>query len=322
MTNGQSSGPLSDRLIDLFEQLYLLQRLSGCSETTPLQYHVNLRHFDHYLATLPEAQREPGTARLSDLTDARLTGAMAWLSRQPLSDGRKRSPVTVNKLRHHIVALWNFLARKHVVPIWPDVRAWAEPERTLMAWLQPELQRLWMHLAGLPGQVCGMPASDWWLALHCVMWDTGERIGALRQIQWADMSLDTGWLVVRAELRKGKRKDAPFQLHSSTVDVLRRIRREPNEVIFPWDRCHTALWTKYTRILKEGGLPHCRKSKFHRMRKSVASFFEAAGGDATKLLRHSDRKTTEAYLDPRIVPQQQAIDKLFRIESPRKDSSV
>jgi integrase len=48
------------------------------------------------------------------------------------------------------------------------------------------------------------------------------------------------------------------------------------------------------------------------MRRSVASHYEAAGGNATELLGHSSRSVTLAYLDPRIVPQQHAVDLLFR----------
>jgi hypothetical protein len=46
------------------------------------------------------------------------------------------------------------------------------------------------------------------------------------------------------------------------------------------------------------------------MRRSVASYFKQAGGDATELLDHSARSVTQAYLDPRIVTQVQAMDLL------------
>ena len=47
-----------------------------------------------------------------------------------------------------------------------------------------------------------------------------------------------------------------------------------------------------------------------RMRRSVASHYKAAGGDATELVDHTSRKVTQAYLDPRIVKRVQEMDLL------------
>ena len=62
------------------------------------------------------------------------------------------------------------------------------------------------------------------------------------------------------------------------------------------------------------GLPSDRRHKFHAMRRTVASFYEAAGGNATELLGHSTRDVTRThYLDPRVVGQGvNACDVLFR----------
>jgi hypothetical protein len=40
---------------------------------------------------------------------------------------------------------------------------------------------------------------------------------------------------------------------------------------------------------------------------------EAAGANATAMLRHSKREITESYLDPKIVKRQQPADVLFRL---------
>ena len=83
--------------------------------------------------------------------------------------------------------------------------------------------------------------------------------------------------------------------------------------MFPWPYSYTYLWTEYGRLLRLAGLPSDAKSKFHRIRKTAASYAEAAGGNATAMLRHSKREVTEAYLDPRICQQQQPVDVLFRL---------
>ena len=75
----------------------------------------------------------------------------------------------------------------------------------------------------------------------------------------------------------------------------------------------TYLWKKFGDLLTVAGLPNDSRSKFHRIRKSVASHAEARGGNATAMLRHSKREVTEAYLDPTIAKQQQPSDVLFRL---------
>jgi integrase len=73
------------------------------------------------------------------------------------------------------------------------------------------------------------------------------------------------------------------------------------------------LWHKFGQVLARAGLPTDAKSKFHRIRRTVASYYEAAGGNATELLGHSSRKVTTAYLDKRVVQAPQAIDRLWRL---------
>jgi len=59
----------------------------------------------------------------------------------------------------------------------------------------------------------------------------------------------------------------------------------------------------FRRILDDSGIyaPKGCGMRFHRIRKSKASYTELAGGDAQRALGHSARSVTERYLDPRIV---------------------
>ena len=72
-----------------------------------------------------------------------------------------------------------------------------------------------------------------------------------------------------------------------------------------------------TSVLRRAGLPIDRKRKFHCLRRTVASYYEAAGGNATEFLDHTTRRVTQAYLDPRIVPHADATRLLFRPDRPR-----
>jgi integrase len=155
-------------------------------------------------------------------------------------------------------------------------------------------------------------ACDWWVALVLAIWDSGERIAAVIRLKWGDVDLARGWIRFKAENRKGGRDDSVVRLSSETVAALKQIRGKEGPV-FPWPWCQSYLWKAFGDILKRAGLPHDGKSKFHRIRKTVASYAEAAGGNATAMLRHSKREVTEAYLDPRIVNRQQPVDVLFRL---------
>ena len=51
------------------------------------------------------------------------------------------------------------------------------------------------------------------------------------------------------------------------------------------------------------------------MRRTVASKYEAAGGNATALMDHTKRSVTLLYLDPKIAKQPQVIDLLSLSDS-------
>jgi integrase len=68
------------------------------------------------------------------------------------------------------------------------------------------------------------------------------------------------------------------------------------------------VWQRFSKIVKQAGIEDKRRNKFHKIRRTVATFFEQAGGDATRLLQHNSRKTTEAYLDESMIQRTQAVD--------------
>jgi len=280
-----------------FEPLKLRSR----SDNTRRLYETSLRSFSKFL------QREPA---LADLTDDQVNRYLGWFRKLP------RAPASVNKERNNLLAIWRFAARKRFVPQWPDVDPEIEPKRIPQAWTEAEVFRLFAGIAQEVGLIAGIPAALWWKGLHLVGWDTGERIGAVLGLEWANVDLVGRWALCAAESRKGKREDRMYRLGEDTCEVLRQIRR-PFKRVFEWPYCANYIWTKYAAILKRAGLPTDRRSKFHRLRRTVASNFEAAGGDATSLLGHSRRSITELYLDPRICQKTQAADVLFRPGKPR-----
>lgn len=279
--------------LDYFAPLFLRSR----SDNTRRLYCTSIRTFSRYLDR---------PAVLSDLTDLTVNRFLDWYRHIP------RSPYSVNKERSNLLAMWRFACRKRFLDLWPDVAPETEPQRVPQAWTASQVCQLLAACESQRGTIGDVPASAWWKALHLICWDTGERIGAVRDLEWHHADLVGGYILVPAELRKGKRKDRLYKLAPDTVAALRAIFTPDRKVIFPWPYCRNYLWNRYTKFLEQAGLPSDRRCKFHRIRRSVASHAEAAGGNATELLGHSCRAVTLAYLDPRIIPKQYAVDLLFR----------
>jgi integrase len=295
--------PNVETLRDLFTLVYSPLKLRGKATSTKQQYLIQIRHLHRFLGR---------DAKLIDLDDELISSFLGWIVDQG------KSPATANKARNHILALWRMAARKRLVEKFPDVPAEREPERIPSAWTADDLRKLFISCQQEPGHLAGVAACKWWTALHHCMWDSGERIGALLRLRWQHVDLESAWLIIPAELRKGKRQDKSFRLHADTVAALKAIREPARPIIFEWPKNVLLIYRDYRRILERAGLPTDRRSKFHRMRRSTASHFEAAGGNATELLGHTSRRTTNAYLDPRIIQPPQASDVLFRPNQPKQ----
>lgn len=270
------------------------------SDHTKAQYRIAVDDFG-------EALGRRGT--LGDLSDDNVCRMMVHLRERGLATR------TINERRGRINTLWEWAARRGHVRHFPTVKRLAEPHRTPQAWTREQLGAIFVAIGGLEGSVGGVLARVWWRALLLTLWNTGERIGALLSIGWQHVDLETGWLTIPAELRKGQARDMTYRLSPETLEILKLLPRG-TKTIFHWPYDAKYIFQRFEAILKTAGLPHGRKDKFHRLRRSVASHFEAAGGDATSLLGHSTRATTLVYLDPRIVGQQQATDLLFTPEPP------
>lgn len=282
--------------------LYIRHKLPLCAASTRYKYSLSLRYYAEFL------RREP---LLTDLEDSQVTECCGWLLRT-----RKLSPASVSKFRDCICAAWRFGARKRIEGITaePDVPEIVEPKRIPVAWTRDELARLWGYISRMPGDVAGIPASDWFCSLHAVLWDTGERIGAILATEWQQVDLHDGWIVVRAETRKGCLADKLSRLHPATVELLERIRLPQRKLVWPWPWNRFSLWRQYGQILDRAGLPSGRERKFHCLRKSCASHITALGGNAQEALGHSDARTTrDHYIDPRIAGQQFPADILPRL---------
>lgn len=242
-------------------------------------------------------------ATTADFLDANLA---AHASRR-IAEGRARA--TVNAEFCKLLALWRFAAKQRYVEKWPQVKAPRIPERAALAWTRTELARVFAATQ-LAGPVGDVPGHVWWGALLSCLWDSGERITAMLSLAWSGVDLDGCTILIPAEHRKGQTCDRIYRIAPETAEQLAKLPRDRPPFHWPYSLC--TLWGRYKRQLTLAGLPHDRRSKFHRIRRSTASHYEAAGGNATELLGHSSRKVTRAYLDPRITGPAPAVDLLFR----------
>lgn len=271
------------RLSELFDNNYRPLRLRGRSPNTTRLYGCTLRAFGRWLGYPPT---------VDDLTD--LT-----LSRYLEHRAAIRSPFTAEKERTQLLSLWRFAADRGIVRDRPEVPPSILPERTVEAWTPDQMRGLLRAAAATRGSIGAVPAGAFWTALVLVLYDTAERIGAVLDTKAAD--LHPPYLNVRAEHRKGRRRDRLYTLSQETLDALAAMPAD-REKLLPWPYARVYLWKRFAEVVARAGLGTGRRARFHAIRRTVATAYAAAGGDATALLDHASPKTTRAYLDPRQLP--------------------
>ena len=257
-------------------------------------HQTGLHHFARFLGRIPTV------LDLCDQTVCRYISSR-------IAVGKSRA--TVRGECAKLLALWRYAARHRYVEQWPSLKLPRQPERAPLAWTRPELDRLFAATQ-LAGPVGNVPGFLWWGALASCLWDTGERIGAMLGLEWYGVDLAGLTLVLPAEVRKGRACDRIYRIAMDTAERLSRLPRDRRPFFWPYHE--STLYNRYKRLLERAGLPSDRRSKFHRIRRSTASHYAAAGGDATELLGHSSRAVTRLYLDPRLCGPPPAVDLLFR----------
>lgn len=275
----------SMELEKFFLEVYAPLRLVGRSMRTRTLYLYSIALFSEYL-------KRP--AMLSDLTDIVVSQHIAGL----IAVGYR--PASVNKEKCQLCALWNLAARKKYVDEFPEVRAVPEPEVIPLAWSFEEMWRLRISCNFETGDYSGVPANKWWLALHAVLWTTGERITATMKLKFSEVQGDK--IIFLPETRKGGVKANICSVPQYVVDAIETIREPRRAVVFVWPYSETYLYRVYGKILRRAELDTSARSKFHRIRRSHATHLTNAGGNATRSLGHSSAEVTAAYLDVTKIP--------------------
>lgn len=272
-------------LTELFENLYRPLRLRGRSANTTRLYGCTLRSFSKWLGY---------EATLQDLTDLTISRFLEYRA-------SIRSPYTAEKERSQLLSLWRLAADRNLLKDRPCVPPGTLPERTPEAWSLEQMQALMRAAEATRGTVGNVEARYWYPALISVLWETAERIGAVLACTPHDFVPPT--LAVRAEYRKGGKRDRIYRLSEETCERVRLAcgtRR-----IFEWTQNPGYLWLRYKDVVARAGLGTSRKCGFHQLRRTAASHYAALGGDPVKLLDHSSPRITQRwYLDRRMTDRE------------------
>jgi integrase len=283
------------KLSSLLHDLYA--PLRSLSQKSVINYECTIKALAEFLG------HEPSLSDLDELTVARFLAHRS----------RERAVATAAKDRAQLRALHEFSARRRLCDHWPQYPPVRVPERVPEAWFSAEMQRLLEAASQEKTVLDGIPGGLWWRALILTAYDTAERATALLSLQWRHVRGLT--ILFQAEDRKGRTRDILREIGEDTLAALEAVRgsRTAEDLVFPWPRSKTYIWRRLEIILERAGLPRGRRDKFHRIRRTTASYYEAAGGSAQRLLDHSDPATTRKYLDPRIVRTASAPDMIPRL---------
>ncbi len=208
-----------------------------------------------------------------------------------LAEGRAASTVRCEVILLRSIAKYLGISAQLKIPR-PVIRA-------PIAWSRKQIRQLFRRARKTERFVHNLPGNVYWPALLGVCYDTGERIGAVLSLTWDDIDLESRTILYRAEVRKGSYRDAVGKISRQTVKDLKKFRQiVPTGVLFLRGN-QSSLWRQYTLLLEDAGLPHDRRSKFHRLRKTHATFVHIAGGDATAAMGHASPEITwSSYIDP------------------------
>ena len=270
---------------EFFEDFYRPLRLRGRSPRTVLLYHNTIKQYEKWLGRRAVLEDD-----LNDLQVSRYLEHRATI----------RSPLTSEKERSQLCALWRCASDRRLIDLRPTVLPTIRTARVPTCWTEEQLRSLVAAAKATPGLIGDVPARIWWPALILALFQSAERIGAMLSAKKEDYVRPR--ILMLAEYRKGGRSDKLHTFTESTcelLDILKKSKNGPR--LFGWPQDYGYLWARFGKIVDAAGLEGGRRNKFHNLRRSAATHYKKRGGDPTELLDHSSPRVTKAYLDPRIL---------------------
>ena len=288
-TNAQRPVPdVGERLLRrFFQDVYAKKRLVGSPPSTIKGYTRSIKRFAEFLG------RE---STVDDFSDDVMNEFIVW----GVAGGRVKN-ITANGWAVELLALWRYAYRKRLIDDLPrDIDFLKVNKTEPEAWSQQQLARLLRSCAAEPGRIAEIRAGLFWSALVLVIYDTGVRIGAVLALRVEDIDLESGWLRVPADVQKQK-ADQVFRLHAETLRLLVETRPAERDELFPWPwhNLSKTFYPRFNAILRRAGLPHGKRDKFHKIRRTHATYYADVAGEeaAQRQLGHSSIQTTRRYID-------------------------
>jgi integrase len=273
-------------LAAFFTTLYRPLRLRGRSANTARLYACTMRAFSRFVG------RDAVVADLDELTMA------AYLEHRAATV----ELLTVEKERTQLCALAGLAWERRLIEVKPSCPPGPLPERIPTAWTVDELRRVFAAAADpATWPRDGAARALFFGALVPTAYETGERIGALLEAVAEDYARPT--MIVRAAARKGRRRDRCYRLTLATCDrVDALLDGRTTGPVFAWGMSQGTLYNDWRRIKTVAGIPPGKRQAFHQIRRTAATHYAAAGGDAVDMLDHASPRTTHKwYLDARML---------------------
>ena len=259
---------------------------------------------------------EPTTADLDDLVISRYLRARAsdtWA-------GRTIRPASVQKDKAMLQAVWNLAAKKRWVAEFPELPRIkvAKSIPTGRAYTAEDVAKLIRRARHRIGTTGGQPSAWWWSTLVYMAYCTGERATAMLSLRWSELDTFRRRVLFLGSTRKGQTRDIERDFTADLAAILEARRRQPEDLVWRWDRHRGSLWTSLKLMCRLAGVKY---RGFHGFRRTRASYAALAGGTAaaTQVLDHSDPRLQERYVDPTICPSEQSLVDVMpplRLEDP------
>lgn len=266
-----------------------------------------------YLETYSKPNKRPQTFRRDQILIKHLK---AFFGKHRLNDIRPmlieqykrkrlekgRAPATVNREVACMKNIYNVAMRNKVVTANPvkGVGMLREDNEVTRVLPRDEEEQL---LASAAPHVRDM--------IICAL-DSGMRLGEILGLQWKDLDLAKGIIVVEKS-KTGKKREIPISIRLRSVLVhLREI--ESDGTVFRWrnGKALTDIKNGYKAALRRAGLVE-KRYRFHDLRHTFATRLAEAGVDLftiKELLGHSTIVTTQRYAHPGRNAKREAIARL------------
>jgi integrase len=289
--------------------------LKNLSDRTTAMYLSTLDRFRDFLGHEPT---------VDDLDDLVVSKFLRWRQVTQHSKWKLISPASLAKDSAHLRSLWGWLAKKRwkksngELLEFPDYARPKVPRPVPKAFKAEDLARLVATARTRKGYIAGVPAAWYWPTKIMAMFQTGERIGAVLEIRWAQVDFERHTLTFLAASRKGRSETLTRPITPELSRMLATQKGAPNERVWPWldDREMLSLYGSLRVLCKLAGVEY---HPFHSIRKSTASYLKRAGISAKKQLGHSSEEMAEHhYYSEDIVGRENNLEHLPDIDRPQQ----